>query len=78
MRGEDISYDNKGEIIASLHSVQIRDTVAEFFKNINSPKPIENAEALKTIGEILKYSLTAFIHDRDDNYKLVYGILHSS
>lgn len=33
---------------------------------------------LKTLGEILKYSLTAFIHDKDDNYKIVYAILHSS
>jgi len=35
-------------------------------------------ESLRTLGEILKYSLTAFIHDMDDNYKLVYAILHSS
>ena len=32
-------------------------------------------ESLKTLGEILKYSLTAFIHEKDENYRLVYTIL---
>ena len=47
-------------------------------KSINSPKCIDSIEALKTLGEILKYSLTAFIHEKDENYKIVISILHSS
>lgn len=47
-------------------------------KSINSPKCIDSIEALKTLGEILKYSLTAFIHEKDENYKIVIAILHSS
>lgn len=39
---------------------------------------IENVEALKTLGEILKYMLTAYVHEKDDNYKVVYSILHCS
>jgi hypothetical protein len=78
MKGEDISYDEKSLIIASLHSHKIRDAVAEFLKTVMAPKVIDNIEAIKTLGEILKYSLTAFIHDRDENYKLVYAILHCS
>jgi len=61
-----------------LHNSKIRDTVADFLKAINSPKIIENAEALKTLGEILKYLLTAYVHEKDENYKVVYAILHSS
>jgi hypothetical protein len=78
MKGEDISYEEKSLIIASLHSHNIRDAVAEFLKTVMAPKVIDNIEAIKTLGEILKYSLTAFIHDRDENYKLVYAILHCS
>jgi hypothetical protein len=47
-------------------------------KEVNAPKHLENVDALKTLGEIIKYSLTAFIHERDENYKIVYAILHSS
>jgi hypothetical protein len=78
MKGSDISFDAKGEIISSLHSSKIRDTVADFLKTINSPKIIESADALKTLGEILKYLLTAYVHEKDENYKVVYAILHCS
>lgn len=78
MRGQDISFDSKGEIISSLHSSRVREAVADFLKTINSPKLIDNAEALKTLGEILKYMLTAYVHEKDENYKVVYAILHSS
>jgi hypothetical protein len=39
---------------------------------------IETADALKTLGEILKYLLTAYVHEKDENYKVVYAILHCS
>ena len=61
-----------------MHNLQNRDILAEFLKSINSPRQIDNLDALRTLGEILKYSLTAFIHDRDENYKLINAILHSS
>ncbi len=78
IRGNVITYDEKSKIISSLHNAKIRDCVADFFRTINSPRQLDNMESLRTLGEILKYSLTAFIHDMDDNYKLVYAILHSS
>lgn len=37
-----------------------------------------NGDALKTLGELLKYLLTAFVHEKDDNYKVIHSILHSS
>ena len=61
-----------------MHISRVRDTVAEFLKGINSPKIIMNGDALKTLGEILKYLLTAFVHEKDDNYKVIHSILHSS
>lgn len=78
MRGEPISYEEKSSIISSLHNNQTRDILADFLKEVNAPKHLENVDALKTLGEIIKYSLTAFIHERDENYKIVYAILHSS
>ncbi len=56
----------------------MRESLAEMLKLINSPKFIENPDALKTLGELIKYLLTAFIHEKDDNYKVVYAILHCS
>ena len=42
IRGNDISFDEKSEIIQSLHDNKVREVVAEFLKGINSPKLIEN------------------------------------
>ena len=78
MRGNDLSFDEKSEVISSLHNPTIRDVVSEFLKGVNSPKYIENNNALKTLGEILKYLLTAYVHEKDENYKVVWSILHSS
>lgn len=78
MKSVDLSFDEKSEIISSLHNPNIRDIVSEYLKGINSPKIIENHNALKTLGEILKYLLTAYVHEKDDNYKVIYSILHSS
>lgn len=52
--------------------------MSDFLKGINSPKLIENGEAIKTLGEIYKYLLTAYVHEKDENYKIIYSILHSS
>ena len=78
LRGQDIPFDEKEKIISSLHSSSVRDTVADFLKSINSPKVIDNPQCLKTLGEILKYLLTAYVHEKDENYKVVYAILHCS
>jgi hypothetical protein len=78
LRGIDITFDEKSEIISALHDNKVREIVAEFLKGINSPKLIENGNALKTLGELIKYLLTAFVHEKDENYKVIYAILHSS
>ena len=78
LRGQDLPFDVKEKIISSLHSSRVRDTVADFLKGINSPKVIDNPQSLKTLGEILKYLLTAYVHEKDENYKVVYAILHCS
>jgi hypothetical protein len=61
-----------------MHESKVRDSVAEYLKLISSPKIIDNSEALKTLGELLKYLLTAFVHEKDENYKIISAILHSS
>lgn len=52
--------------------------MGDFLRGINSPKIIPNADALKALGENLKYLLTAFVHEKDENYKVIHAILHSS
>ena len=52
--------------------------MADYLKTINSPKVVDNPDALKTLGEILKYLLTAYVHEKDENYKVIYAILHCS
>ena len=38
LRGEDISFDDKGEYIRALHESKIREMIAEILRVINSPK----------------------------------------
>ena len=78
IKGQDITYDQKGGIISALHNSKVREAVAEFLKSINSPRNIDNANALKTLGELIKYLLTAFVHEKDENFKVIHAILHSS
>mmetsp|Transcript_18479 Transcript_18479/g.17588 ORF Transcript_18479/g.17588 Transcript_18479/m.17588 type:complete len:198 (+) Transcript_18479:1235-1828(+) len=61
-----------------MHQEKMRDMVSEYLKLITSPKLIEDPEALKTLGDLIKYLLTAFVHEKDDNYKVIYSILHCS
>ena len=61
-----------------LHDTTNRIVVAEFLYDITSPRVIENFESLKILGEIIKYMLTAFVHDKDHDYKIIYAILLSS
>ena len=78
MKGEDISFDQKEGIVAALHKSTVRETVSEYLRTIISPKIIENANALKTLGELIKYLLTAFVHEKDENYRVILSILQSS
>ena len=61
-----------------MHDSKMRETLGDYLKLINSPKYIENGDALKTMGELIKYLLTAFLHEKDENYKVIYSILHCS
>ena len=78
LRGQDITFEEKSDFISALHDQTVREIVAEYLKVINSPKVIENWEALKTLGEIIKYLLTAFVHEKDENYRIIHAILNAS
>ena len=78
LKGHDLTFDQKGEVIQAMHNSQIRDSISETIKIINSPKLIENGDTMTTLGEVIKYMLTAFIHEKDDNYKVIYSVLHVS
>ena len=38
IRGQTITYDEKSQIISSLHNTRMRDSLTEFLKSINSPR----------------------------------------
>ena len=78
LHSTDLTLDQKSQMISSLHSPRVRATVADFLKTLTSPRLIDNPHALKTLGELLKYLLTAYVHEKDENYRVVYAILYSS
>ena len=49
--------------------------MAEFLFEINSPRPIADFEALRELAEVVKYLLTVAVHDKDNDFKLIYAIL---
>ena len=56
----------------------MREIIGDILKNITSPKFIENKECMQTLGETLKYLLTAYIHELDDNSYIIHSILNCS
>lgn len=75
IEGSVIDIDDRVKIIELLHESNHRMTVAEFLFEINSPRPIQDFEALRELAEIIKYLLTVAVHDKDNDFKLIYAIL---
>ena len=65
-------------MIRALHDQDIRNNIAIFLREITGPRYIEDANALKTLGELFKYLLTAFVHDKDEDYRVIIEILKTS
>ena len=78
LEGHDISFDEKTDVIGSLHKPKVRAAVSIFLQEIQSPKLIDNPVALKTLGELLKYLLTAFLHEKEDDIRVIMAIMASA
>jgi hypothetical protein len=52
--------------------------LVERFKTIGSSKQVISLEGLKCLGQLLKYMLTAIIHEKDINFKVIHSVLNVS
>jgi hypothetical protein len=52
--------------------------ITEDFKMIGTARNVVSLEGLQTLGELIKYLLTAIIHEKDVNFKVIYAILNTS
>lgn len=52
--------------------------ITESLKAIGTPRCVISLEGLQTLGELIKYLLTAIIHEKDVNFKVIHAILNVS
>ena len=52
--------------------------LTESLKQIGTPRQVVSLAGLQTLGELIKYLLTAIIHEKDVNFKVIHAILNVS
>mmetsp|Transcript_17501 Transcript_17501/g.26978 ORF Transcript_17501/g.26978 Transcript_17501/m.26978 type:complete len:115 (+) Transcript_17501:504-848(+) len=72
------SKPDLSRLITAFHEKEVRMQVMDELKLICTPKCVVSLRGLQTLGELLKYLLTALIHEKDVNFKIIYAILNSS
>lgn len=65
-------------LILAFHEREVRMELVDRFKAIGSQKQVISMHGLKVLGELLKYMLTAIIHEKDINFKVIHAILNVS
>ena len=88
---QNIIYHNQGEkddvvpskeelsrLILAFHQKETRMKITESLKVIGSPRCVVSLLGLQTLGELIKYLLTAIIHEKDVNFKVIHAILNVS
>lgn len=77
---EDIVPTKKelSKLIQAFHQKETRMKITESLKAIGTPKCVVSLEGLQTLGDFIKYLLTAIIHEKDVNFKVIYAILNVS
>lgn len=66
------------KLILAFHEREVRLQLVENLKAIGTPRQVVSLSGLQTLGELLKYLLTAIIHERDVNFKVIHAILNVS
>lgn len=66
------------ELIVSFHDRETRMQVTEILKSICQKRCVVSYDGLKNLGELIKYLLTAIIHEQDVNFRVIYAILNAS
>ena len=89
---QNIIFHNKGDsseecvptkeelskLILAFHQKETRMKITESLKSISQPKCVVSLKGLQTLGELIKYLLTAIIHEKDVNFKVIHAILNVS
>ena len=66
------------KLILAFHEKEVRMQLTENMKAIGTPRQVVSLEGLRTLGELIKYLLTAIIHEKDVNFKVIHAILNVS
>ena len=66
------------KLILAFHEKDTRMKITEVLKMVGIPVCVISLQGLQTLGELIKYLLTAIIHEKDVNFKVIYAILNSS
>lgn len=72
------SQEELSRLILAFHERDVRMELVDRFKTIGQSKQVFSLEGLVCIGYLLKYMLTAIIHDKDINFKVIHSILNVS
>ena len=72
------SKEELSKLILAFHEKDMRMKITEVLKGIWTQRCVVSLKGLQTLGELIKYLLTAIIHEKDVNFKVIYAILNSS
>lgn len=72
------SKEELSKLILAFHEKDMRMKITEVLNGICTQRCVVSLRGLQTLGELIKYLLTAIIHEKDVNFKVIYAILNSS
>ena len=66
------------KLIKAFHERDMRMKITDLLKSVGTQRCVVSLKGLQTLGELIKYLLTAIIHEKDVNYKVILAILNAS
>ena len=66
------------KLILAFHERDTRMKITEVLRSVGTQHCCVSLRGLQTLGELIKYLLTAIIHEKDVNYKVILAILNAS
>ena len=72
------SKEELSKLVLAFHEKDMRMRITDVLKGICTQRCVVSLKGLQTLGELIKYLLTAIIHEKDVNFKVIYAILNSS
>lgn len=66
------------KLIMCFHERDVRMRITETLRQVGTARCVVSLRGLQTLGELIKYMLTAIIHEKDVNYRVITAILNVS